>query len=128
MKSKVNKQTPRKPKTKQSKTKTKKQVTRKPKTKQSKSKTKSKQPNIRLDIEKINSPKKIMMFTKNTKTGQESILEAEKMEKNGLNTVMVKAESVLPPTVVTRVGPNHTSTSMMSMSQKRQMVVQSFHS
>ena len=48
------------------------------------------------------------------------------MEKNGMKSLMVKSESVLPPTVITHTGPGHISTSMLTMAQKRQMVVQSY--
>ena len=97
MKNKTNKQTPRKPKTKQSKTKN-----QKPKS------------------------KKIIVYSKNPKTGYETVIEAKKMEKDGMKSVMVKSESVLPPIVITHKGTDYTSTETLSMSQKRQMVVQSF--
>ena len=89
------------------KTKTNKKVSRKPRTKQSK-------------------PQRVVMYSKNSKTGYETVMEAEKMEKNGMKSVMVKSQSVLPPTVITQEGPGYTSTSMLSMAQKRQMVIQSF--
>jgi hypothetical protein len=107
MKNKTNKQTPRKPKTKQSKTK-------QSKTKQSK--TKNQKP----------KSKKIIVYSKNPKTGYETVIEAKKMEKDGMKSVMVKSESVLPPIVITQKGTDYTSTETLSMSQKRQMVVQSF--
>ena len=112
-------------KNKQSKTKTKtntnKKVSRKHKTKQSKTKqSKTKQSKTKT------KPQRVVMYSKNPKTGYETVMEAEKMEKNGMKTMMVKSESVLPPTVITSQGPGYTSTSMLSMAQKRQLVVKSF--
>ncbi len=119
LKTKTNKQTPRKQKTKQSKTK-------QPKTKQPKTKqTKTKQ-TINNNLENKPKSNKIVVYSKNPKTGYETVMEAEKMEKDGMKSLMVKSESVLPPTVITQNGPNYTSTSMLTMAQKRQMVVQSF--
>jgi fatty acid-binding protein DegV len=89
------------------KTKPNKKVSRKARTKQSK-------------------PQRVVMYSKNSKTGYETVMEAEKMEKNGMKSLMVKSESVLPPTVITHTGPGHISTSMLTMAQKRQMVVQSY--
>jgi hypothetical protein len=116
-KTKINKKTPRKQKTKQSKTKQ-----SKTKTKQSKTKTKQLKNNNQ-------EPKsnKVVMYSRNQKTGYQTVVEAEKIENDGGKALMVKSESVLPPTVITQNGPNYSSTSMISMAQKRQMVVKSYH-
>jgi hypothetical protein len=117
------------------KSKTKKQVTRKQKKTKSKSKSKSKSNkqdsrNVKLEIEELTQrqPKKIIMYSKNSKTGKETVFEVEKMEKDGMKSIMVKSESIIPPTIIVKQnGPNKMSSSL-SMSQKRQMVVQSYSS
>jgi hypothetical protein len=113
-------------KTKQLKTKTNKQTPRKQKTKQSKTKQPKTKQTINNNLENKPKSNKVVVYSKNPKTGYETVMEAEKMEKDGMKSLMVKSESVLPPTIITQNGPNYTSTSMLTMAQKRQMVVQSF--
>ncbi len=101
-------------------------------------------PNIRLEIEEPNNNnnnhnnhnnnnnknknKKVVMYSRNSKTGYETVMEAEKKEKDGMKSFVIKSESVLPPTIITHTAPNFSSTSMLTMAQKRQMVVKSFQS
>jgi hypothetical protein len=68
------------------------------------------------------------MYSRNSKTGYETVMEAEKKEKDGMKSFVIKSESVLPPTIITHTAPNFSSTSMLTMAQKRQMVVKSFQS
>ncbi len=124
----------RKPKTKSPKTKTK--VSRKPKTKTTKSKVSRKPKTIKLEnkeqepVMNINtmikqnfeSQQPLVLYSKNKETGQETLLEAQKTEKDGMKSLVVKAESKIPPTIIS----DNFGKSMMTMNQKRQLVVQSF--
>ena len=64
----------------------------------------------------------LVLYSKNKETGQETLLEAQKTEKDGMKSLFVKSESKIPPTIVS----DNFGKSMMTMSQKRQLIVQSF--
>ena len=129
------------PKTKSPKTKspkTKSPKTKSPKTKSSKTKVSRKQKNkvsrkeetepIRntntMIKQNFEGQQPIILYSKNKETGQETLLEAKKTEKDGMKSFYVKTESKIPPTIIS----DNYGKSMMSMSQKRQLVVQSFSS
>ncbi len=121
------------PKTKSPKTKTPK--TKTPKIKSPKTKTPKTKVSRKEETEPITNTntmikqnfegqQPIILYSKNKETGQETLLEAKKTEKDGMKSFYVKTESKIPPTIIS----DNYGKSMMSMSQKRQLVVQSFSS
>jgi hypothetical protein len=77
---------------------------------------------------KTRTPKKkmlqnpIILYSKNPKTGQETLATARMSNKDGLQTYMATVESKIPPTVYQR----NNGSKYMTMSEKRAVVVQSY--
>ncbi len=68
------------------------------------------------------SQQPLVLYSKNKETGQETLLEAQKIEKDEMKSLFVKSESKIPPTIVS----DNSGKTIMSMSQKKQIIVQSF--
>ena len=71
---------------------------------------------------KLTSQQPTILYSKDPETGQETIASTAYSNNKGVKTFMARMNSRMPPTVFKR----DNGSSVMSMSQKKSMVVQSY--
>ena len=71
---------------------------------------------------KLTSQQPTFLYSKDPRTGEETVARTASFNQDGVKTFMARMNSRMPPTVLQR----NNGSSVMSMSQKRAMVVQSY--
>ena len=71
---------------------------------------------------KLTSQQPTILYSKDPRTGEETVARTATFNEDGVKTFMARMNSRMPPTVLQR----NNGSSVMSMSQKRAMVVQSY--
>ena len=71
---------------------------------------------------KLTSQQPTILYSKDPRTGEETVARTASFNNDGVKTFMARMNSRMPPTVFKR----DNGSSVMSMSQKRAMVVQSY--
>ena len=95
---------------------------RKMKTKRTKRTKMTKGTRARIAKLKLTSQQPTVLYSKDPRTGEETVARTATFNQDGVKTFMARMNSRMPPTVLQR----NNGSSVMSMSQKRAMVVQSY--
>lgn len=95
---------------------------KKMKTKKTKRTKMTKGTRARIAKLKLTSQQPTILYSKDPRTGEETVARTASFNNDGVKTFMARMNSRMPPTVFKR----DNGSSVMSMSQKRAMVVQSY--
>lgn len=95
---------------------------RKMKTKRTKKTKMTKGTRARIAKLKLTVQQPTVLYSKDPRTGEEIVARTATFNEDGVKTFMARMNSRMPPTVLQR----NNGSSVMSMSQKRAMVVQSY--
>ena len=95
---------------------------RKMKTKRTKMNKRTKGTRTGINKLKLTSQQPTVLYSKDPRTGEETVARTATFNQDGVKTFMARMNSRMPPTIFKR----DNGSSVMSMSQKRAMVVQSY--